>query len=963
MLALVYVAAGKFGLSLAFVNPSATAIWPPTGLALAACLLLGGWVWPGIFLGALVVNFSASGHLPASLAIAFGNTLEGVVGAYLIQRYAQGARAFDRSAGVLAIAILAALTATALAATLGTTSLALSGLAAWADYGPIWVTWWLGDMSGALIVAPFLLVWARPEMLPRRRSWEAVALLACVLFGALMVFGGRLPISTANYPVSYAVLPLIVWAAFRFGPQGAATATLLLSGIALWGTLQGFGPFYRGSPNESLLLLQGFMGIVAVTGLGLAAVMADANRSFEAARAARTAAEQTSDHMRRLQAVTEALLPLLPAARVAEIVIQHAVELLSAAAGSVALLVDNETLEVIHGTGYPADVLEAFRRFPLVANVPLAEASRLGQPIWLESTEAWRAQYPHLLPAHTAVGTAAAAAIPILGSAGQVLGALGLSFATARSFAAEERALILTLTGQCAQALERARLYQSTQALNQQLEDRVGQRTAELAHSLSLLQATLDSTADGLLVVDSAGRITRYNERFASMWRLPPEIMAAGDDREAQAFVLSQLREPEAFLRKIQELYANPEAESFDVLAFKDGRVFERFSRPQRVEGQITGRVWSFRDVTDRLRAEAALAQERDLLQALMSNIPDTIYFKDKDSRFTRINPAQAHVLGVDSPEAAVGKTDADFQPPELAESFLAEERQITRSGEPVVDRVEFNPTPDGQPRWFSATKVPLRDPSGQVVGLVGISRDVTARMQMEAALRQSHEQLQALTARLQSIREDERARFAYTLHDQLGQELSGLKMDVAWLQRNLEHADPSALVEKAKAMGTLLDMCIQTVRHMTTELRPSLLDDFGLAAAIEWQLREFQAQTGLDSRLVNAPAAVPLNPEASTVVFRIFQDILENVRQHAQAKRVEVKLSHQNGQVNLRVRDNGRGISPEELHSPQSLGLRSMHERARRLGGQVDIQGAPGEGTVVSVRVPVSVNPPRPSE
>jgi integral membrane sensor domain MASE1 len=219
-LAVAYVAAGKFGLSLAMVNPSATAVWPPTGLALAACLLLGGWVWPGILLGAFLVNVSASGHVPAALAIAAGNTLEGVLGAYLVRRFAGGARAFARTRHVLVFAILAGMLSTAVSATIGTTSLMLSRQAAGADFWPIWLTWWLGDATGAMIVAPFLIVWARQASLPRAQAWEAAALLLGLGGLGFFVFGGWHVLSAENYPVSYVVLPVLAWAAFRFGPRG-----------------------------------------------------------------------------------------------------------------------------------------------------------------------------------------------------------------------------------------------------------------------------------------------------------------------------------------------------------------------------------------------------------------------------------------------------------------------------------------------------------------------------------------------------------------------------------------------------------------------------------------------------------------------------------------------------------------------------------------------------------------------
>jgi diguanylate cyclase (GGDEF)-like protein/PAS domain S-box-containing protein len=158
------------------------------------------------------------------------------------------------------------------------------------------------------------------------------------------------------------------------------------------------------------------------------------------------------------------------------------------------------------------------------------------------------------------------------------------------------------------------------------------------------------------------------------------------------------------------------------------------------------------REVAERTQAEAALAHERDLLQALMDNIPDTIYFKDAASRFTRINRAQCKVLGVASPEEAIGKSDLDFQARDLAQGFYAEEQALVESGQPIIDRLEFNPTPDGQPRWFSATKVPIKDKDGRVTGIVGISRDATERQQAEIELRATEAKYRTLVEQLPAI-------------------------------------------------------------------------------------------------------------------------------------------------------------------------------------------------------------------
>lgn len=282
-LAGVYFGTGKIGLMLAFVHPSATAVWAPTGIALAAFLTLGYRVWPGIFLGAFLVNVTTEGSVATSMGIAVGNTLEGLVGAYLVNRFANGRYPFDRPQDIFRFVALAGMLSTTVSATFGVTSLSLGGFAGWADYGSIWFTWWLGDAVGALVVASVLLLWsANPRVQwNRRQVVEAALLLLSMLLVGLVVFGGFFPSDTTNYPLAFLCIPFLIWAAFRFGQREAATATLVLSGIAIWGTLGGFGPFAWQSPNESLLLLQAFIGVVAVMAIALAATVSE-RRGVEA---------------------------------------------------------------------------------------------------------------------------------------------------------------------------------------------------------------------------------------------------------------------------------------------------------------------------------------------------------------------------------------------------------------------------------------------------------------------------------------------------------------------------------------------------------------------------------------------------------------------------------------------------------------------------------------------------------
>jgi diguanylate cyclase (GGDEF)-like protein/PAS domain S-box-containing protein len=290
----VYFAAGKLGLMLAFVNSSATAVWPCTGIALAAFLMLGYDVWPSILLGAFFVNVTNSGSAGASLGISIGNTAEGLLGAYLVNRFANGRNFFDRSQDIFKFTALAGMISTAVSATLGSTSLSLGGLSDWSNYPSVWLTWWVGDAVGSLIVTPPLVLWRTTSRFTwkRDRIIEAAVLLFSLLLVSQIVFGGLFPFYSKNYPLAYLCIPILIWAAFRFDKREVSAAVFILSGIAIWGTLRGFGPFVRESPNESLLLLQTYIGVLAVTVLSLAAVVSEQKRIEQDLRNTREELEQ-----------------------------------------------------------------------------------------------------------------------------------------------------------------------------------------------------------------------------------------------------------------------------------------------------------------------------------------------------------------------------------------------------------------------------------------------------------------------------------------------------------------------------------------------------------------------------------------------------------------------------------------------------------------------------------------------
>src|SRR5687767_12032819 len=227
-------------------------------------------------------------------------------------------------------------------------------------------------------------------------------------------------------------------------------------------------------------------------------------------------------------------------------------------------------------------------------------------------------------------------------------------------------------------------------------------------------------------------------------------------------------------------------------------------------------------------------------------------------------------------------------------------------------------------------------------------------RKRAEEKLRRSLEQLRALSVYLQYVREDERIRISRQVHDELGQALTGLKMDLYWLANRLPKKYRT-VHDKTKAMSAHIDATIQTVRRIATELRPGILDDLGLVAAIEWQAQEFQKRTGIEC-VVSSDLKEPiLDQDLNTAFFRIFQETLTNIIRHAQASRVEVQLRQEESTLVLEVRDNGRGVTEAELNDTRSIGVLGMRERAALLQGELQITGVPGQGTTVAVRIPLA--------
>jgi len=372
----------------------------------------------------------------------------------------------------------------------------------------------------------------------------------------------------------------------------------------------------------------------------------------------------------------------------------------------------------------------------------------------------------------------------------------------------------------------------------------------------------------------------------------------------------------------------------------------------KNADGSILHYEGSLADVTDRKQQEEALEREKEKFRILVEESPLAVSLIDEDGFYSYNNPKFIEMFGYTLAEIPSGrdwfrKAYPDKRYRNEVISTWIEDQKRSKPGE-------------GIQRTFTVT---CKDGSEKIVGFrtvtmetgnkIVIYENITEQVMAEQKLRKSEEQLRSLAAHLQSAREEERTSIAREIHDELGQALTGLKMDLSWIAKKIPE-DQTQILDKLNAMKELTGTTLQTVQRISTELRPGLLDDLGLVAAIEWQTEEFQKRTGMHCTLAVDPEDIAVAERRSTGLFRIFQETLTNVARHAQATRVQVSLKEKQGVLKLRVRDNGKGITKEQISDPKSFGIIGIKERAHLWGGEVTIKGKPEKGTAVVVKMPI---------
>ena len=355
------------------------------------------------------------------------------------------------------------------------------------------------------------------------------------------------------------------------------------------------------------------------------------------------------------------------------------------------------------------------------------------------------------------------------------------------------------------------------------------------------------------------------------------------------------------------------------------------------------------RDISERHQADEALRESEERYRTLFEGSRDAIYITTQEGRFVDVNQAFLDLFGY-TPEEIKGlmvqeiyadKNDRDRFQEEIEETGFVRDYDVTLQGKA------------GTELKCMITATVQRAEDGTITGYQGTIRDVSEYKRAEEALTKSREQLRALSAYLQSAREQERTSIAREIHDDLGQSLTALKMDLSWMRKRVSE-DQQPLIGKMQSMSELVDMTIGTVKRIITDLRPGLLDDLGLEAAVEWQVEEFEKRTGIKCKARLDIEEHILDPERSTAIFRILQETLTNVLRHSKATEISISLTERDGQVVLVASDNGKGITKKQISQPGSFGLMGIQERAHVFGGNMEIVGVRGKGTTVTVSIPI---------
>ena len=945
--AAVYFAAARIGLSFAYIHASVSPVWPPTGVAIAAALLLGYRIWPGIFLGAFLVNLLTPLPPETAAAIAVGNTAESLSALFILR--ALGFRPqFDRARDVFKFVITVSL-CTTVSAAIGNISLCLAHLERWEDFRLLWRTWWLGDLAGALIVTPLLLTWiVRPRKGWRlERALEAVLLLLLLSGAAIVTFGHSTPLSISHYLLTCFIVPFLLWAAFRLGHQGVTLAIASLSAFAVWGTLRGLGPFVGDTANESLIVLQLFVASNAVSFLFLVAVLQE-RRVSEEIRLENETRVGVNLAITRILAESPAVSDATPR------ILETIGTTLRWEVGAMWSLDPNATsLRCLSFWSAQPSRVEEFE----MASRESTFASGVGIPgrVWEHTKPCWVPElakddnFPRA-PVAVKEGLNAAFAFPIVGGE-KFVGVMEFFSSEIRQPDDALLAMFGSIGSQIGQFIKRRRA-----------EDALRVREAEL-------EVITDTTPLMLTRCSKDLRYVYVNRAYANMLGLQPQDIIGRPIVEVIGTDAYEAIRP--YVEKV--LQGQPAEYSKEVPYKSVGlRHLIATYRPDLAsDGAVVGWVASISDISDRKDTEKALRQ----FAAIVESTDDAIIGMDLNGLITSWNNAARTLYGY-SAEEVIGKSISILIPPE----HFQDERQLLakiRSGERIVHYETLRIAKSGRRIDVSLTVSPIQDATGALIGASKIARDITEQRRVEAEreelLRREHDA--RAEAEVANRVKDE---FLANLSHELRTPLNAI---VGWasMLRNdtLTPEETRRAIEiidrNAKAQTQLIESVLDVSRIVSGKLqfdsRPVEVEKV-IEAAID-SMRPAADAKNIKLRLHVSANVPPVSGDFNRLQQVVWNLISNAVKFSPGGTGIDVQLKTVAAQVQIVVKDNGHGIGADFLphvferfrqadasttkkFGGLGLGLAIVRHLVELHGGSVEVESdGEGKGATFTVKLP----------
>jgi PAS domain S-box-containing protein len=697
------------------------------------------------------------------------------------------------------------------------------------------------------------------------------------------------------------------------------------------------GPVAARRADGSEFLIEASISSVVVGGQPLlTAVLRDITAGVQAAARLEAQAAQLA----QLHAVALDLTRLLDGPQVSAAILEHSMTAVGAQHGAVLRYQPGEPhLQLLAARGFSADNRAQLAALPFESETVFAEAIRTQRPVFVESPTERDACYPQLSRQLRSPGSAAAA-FPLLAD-DQLIGSLGLIFDEPRRLTQEECAFLDTLAQQCAQALGRALLSDAIQAATRAKDE-----------ALALLDMLFASAPIGLAFLDREQRYVRINAALAAMNGRPVAEHLGRSVDEVLPQLSAQLVPPyQAVLASAQPI-VNREISGPAVGATGELRHTLESYYPVAAPGAPPIGVGVIvNDVTDLRRASAALHDAEQKLTALINILPFGISILNHQGRITFSNPALEQILGMSHEQLFASEytkhryINADGTPMPIAAFASARAAAEQR----LVQNVETGRiNDDGSVTWLNVTAVPVTIADWHVVLTVS---DITERVLAEQALQASRQRLAELSARLVHTQENERRALAYELHDEIGQQLTGLNL----ILESGARATATQLRAKLSEAQQLVNVLTGQVRQLSLDLRPPMIDDLGLLPTLQWQVQRYTQQTGVAVDFKHSGLDAALPPHVAISAFRIVQEALTNIARHAGTAAAAVRVWVSAGQLNLTIEDQGRGFDVAAWLPGRTVGLAGMRERAELLGGQLILDSTPGEGTRIRASLPIN--------